>query len=56
MNGASQNHAAQIDAIKTSYEQAVRTGNDSKVKTLRAVNKDCTHLFDRVDKQVVAEV
>ena len=56
MNGASQSHALQIGAIQASYEQAVRTSNASKVKTLREVNKDCTHLFDLADKQVVAEV
>jgi len=56
MRGESANVSFQANAVLASYEQAVRTGNESRVKTLREVNPDCTYLFDEADKRVFAEV
>ena len=56
MRGELANVSLQTNAIVAGYEQAIRTGNESRVKTLREVNPDCTHLFDLADKRVFAEV
>ena len=56
MRGFLANEALQVNAVVSSYENAIRTGNTAKLETLRTVNKDCSYLFDRADKTISAEV
>ncbi len=52
MRGSLQNVSLQTEQVVIDYKRALREENTKLASKIRAANPDCTHLFERAEKEV----
>lgn len=52
MRGSLQASGLQVEQVVINYRRALQEENTTLASKIRAANPDCTHLFERVEKEV----